>query len=84
LEAAAGFIARDSPRFAAALMDSARFAARSLRRFPERGWAVPEIGDPAVRELFVKHYRLIYEVGEQQIVILAFLHGARQFPETLR
>jgi predicted transcriptional regulator len=37
LEAAAGFIARDSPRFAAALMDSARFAARSLRRFPERG-----------------------------------------------
>jgi len=44
-------------------MDSARFAARSLRRFPERGRAVAEIGDPAVRELFVKHYRLIYEVG---------------------
>jgi plasmid stabilization system protein ParE len=32
----------------------------------------------------VKHYRLIYEIGEQQIVILAFLHGARQFPEALR
>jgi plasmid stabilization system protein ParE len=37
-----------------------------------------------VRELFVKHYRLIYEVGERQIVILAFLHGARRFPEKLR
>jgi toxin ParE1/3/4 len=64
-------------------MDEARSAARSLRRFPRRGRAVPEIDDPAVRELFVKQYRLIYEVLPGRVVILAFLHGARRFPEML-
>jgi plasmid stabilization system protein ParE len=37
-----------------------------------------------VRELFVKSYRLIFEVRSDRIVILAFLHGARQFPDSLR
>lgn len=83
LQNAAAFIAEDSPRYAVALVDEAKSAARSLRRFPQRGRAVPEIDDPAVRELFVKRYRLIYEILQDHIVILAFLHGARQFPETL-
>ena len=80
LECAAAFIGRDSPRYAAALVDQARSAARSLVRFPAKGRTVPELGEPTVRELIVKSYRLIYEVREEQIVILAFLHGARRLP----
>jgi toxin ParE1/3/4 len=41
---------------------------------------VPELGDPAVREIFVKSYRLIYELREEQVIVLAFVHGARRFP----
>jgi toxin ParE1/3/4 len=83
LECAASFIARDSPRYAAALVDEARSIARSLRRFPKRGRIVPELNDETVRELIVKSYRLIYEIEPDRTVILAFLHGARRFPASL-
>jgi len=77
---AATYIARDSPRYAAALIAEARSAARSLRTFPRRGRIIPEIPDDSVREIFVKSYRLIYEIREGDVVILAFLHGARRSP----
>jgi plasmid stabilization system protein ParE len=56
LEAAAEYIARDPPRYAASLMKDARSAARSLRKFPMRGRVVPEVSDRAVRELSVRNY----------------------------
>jgi plasmid stabilization system protein ParE len=83
LESAASYIARDSPRYAAALVDEARSAARSLRSFPGRGRVVPELADEAVREVFVKSYRLIYKLRESGVVVLAFLHGSRRFPPDL-
>jgi plasmid stabilization system protein ParE len=45
---------------------------------------VPEIGTPSIRELFVYHYRLIYEVRARDIVILALIHGARDFEKWRR
>lgn len=83
LECAASFVARDSPRYAVALVDEARSAARSLRKFPRRGRVVPEVGDDRVREVFVKSYRLIYEIRQDGTVILGFIHGARRFPFNL-
>ena len=83
LEAAAEYIARDSPHFASALIEEAQLAARSLKKFPQRGRVVPELRDSAVREIFVKQYRLIYEVGSSRVVVLSFLHGARHFPQTI-
>ena len=38
-----------------------------------------ELDDPTIREVFVYSYRLLYEVTESEIRILAFLHGARDF-----
>ena len=81
LEAAAEYIARDSPHFASALIHEAQLASRSLNKFPQRGRIVPELKNASVREIFVKQYRLIYEVGSNRVIILSFLHGARQFPE---
>ena len=83
LEAAAHYIARDSAHYAAALMHEARVAAQSLKRFPQRGRVLPELGDASVREIFVKQYRLIYEVGTDPVTILSFLHGAREFPGSI-
>jgi plasmid stabilization system protein ParE len=41
------------------------------------------VPDDAVRELFVKSYRPIYEIRDGGVIILAFLHGARRFPSEL-
>ncbi len=50
-----------------------------LDRLPERGRVVPELNDPTIREVFVFKYRLLYEVGENRVTVVAFLHGARDF-----
>ena len=54
LQHTAEFIAKDSPRYAAAFVQEARDAARSLAHFAERGRVVPELQNPTVRELFVR------------------------------
>jgi len=54
-------------------------AAEGLTTFAERGRVVPELDDPAVRELFILQYRLLYRVHNDRVVILAFVHGARDF-----
>lgn len=77
LEAAAEYIALDSPRYAAALVREARAAARSLSRFANRGRVVPEINDQSVRELFVSSHRLIYQVAPEVVRVLAFIHSSR-------
>ncbi|MBU1209138.1 MAG: type II toxin-antitoxin system RelE/ParE family toxin [Proteobacteria bacterium] len=77
LEEVADYIAKDSRHYAAAFVREARDAARSLAYLAERGRTVPEFNDPGIRELFVRSYRLIYQVAEQVVYIIGFIHGAR-------
>ena len=77
LEEVADYIAKDSTHYAAAFVREARDAARTLARLAERGRAVPEFNDPSIRELFVRSYRLIYQVAAQTVYIIGFIHGAR-------
>jgi plasmid stabilization system protein ParE len=80
----AEYIAKDSPRYAAVLIREARDAARSLRQFANRGRVVPEIGDSAIRELFVfKSYRMLYRVLDREVQVLAFIHGSRDLNAAL-
>ena len=79
LEAAAQYIAQDSPRYSSVLVREARDAARSLADFAKRGRVVPEIGDESIRELFVANHRLIYQVAPDEVRVLAFIHSARDF-----
>lgn len=51
-----------SPAYAKAFIDAIFAKADLLRQFPELGRMVPEYGDPAVRELFHRHYRIFYFV----------------------
>jgi plasmid stabilization system protein ParE len=78
LEAAAEYIARDSEAYAAAFVEETKTAATSLSEMAERGQIVPEIGDASIRELLVRPYRLVYQLTERQIRILAIIHGARR------
>jgi plasmid stabilization system protein ParE len=75
----AEYIAQDSPHYAATFVREARDAARSLGTFAERGRIVPELNDPAVRQLLVGRYRLMYRVTPATVHVVAFVHGARDF-----
>ena len=78
LEAAAEYIARDSEAYAAAFVEEMKAAATSRSEMAERGQIVPEIGDASIRELLVRPYRLVYQLNERQVRILAIIHGARR------
>lgn len=86
VEEAARFIARDSPRYAIVLQQNAQAAAKSLRQLAWRGRTVPERNDERLRELIVsKNYRLIYKlVADNEVHIVAFVHGARDVDAFLR
>ncbi len=77
LDETARFIARDSPFYARVVVREARIAARSLRRFAERGRLVPEANRPDIREIFVRDFRLIYQTEGKRVSVIAFIHGAR-------
>ncbi len=48
---------------------------RQLELFPELGRRVPEFEDADIREIIERPYRIIYEVLEEEVVILAVRHG---------
>ena len=78
LEAAADFIARDSESYAAAFVQEVKDSMASLTQFAERGRWVQEFGNQRIRELLVRPYRLIYEVSDDRVLVLALIHGARR------
>jgi toxin ParE1/3/4 len=55
----AAYIAKDSPRYASAVIEKILAAGRSLQILPWRGRVVPEISNENCRELFIYEYRLI-------------------------
>ena len=79
LDEAIRYIAEDSLSAAQRMLEQTLETASSLATLSERGRVVPELEMPTIRELFVQRYRLIYEVHETRIEILAFLHSARDF-----
>lgn len=81
LQEIAEYIAKDSANYAAAFVREVREAARSLATLSERGRVVPETNTESIRELFVRSYRLIYQVGQSEIHVIGFIHGARQLLE---
>jgi toxin ParE1/3/4 len=79
LDAAAAYIHRDSPAYAASFVNRALQAGRSLSELAERGRMVPEFMDEKIREIFVYSYRLIYRIESDRISILGLVHGRRDF-----
>lgn len=78
LEAIAEYISKDSKYYATSFVQKVLEVSKSLSKFYERGRIVPELINPEIREIFVKEYRLIYQIKEKQIVILGLVHGRRE------
>ena len=77
LEVSVSYIAKDSPVYAATFVREVRDAARSLMHMAERGRALPDLGDPSLRELLVRNHRLIYCMADDALYVVALIHGAR-------
>jgi len=72
------FIARDSMeravRFIDALIDHAE---NNLPTNPRSGRVVPEIGNPEIRELIYRGYRIVYRIKGDTLEILTVFEGHR-------
>ena len=77
------YIRTESPERAKAFGYGLIEEALAIGRFPEIGRVVPELRDPAVREIVHGSYRIIYEVRHNPTVVyvLRFWHAARGAPD---
>ena len=79
LEEVAEYVAQDSREAAVRILERAMAVAASLGTLAGRGRMVPEIDDSSLRELLVFRYRLMYRIEAERVVVVAFIHGARDF-----
>lgn len=72
------FISRDNPERAALFVDLIiDHVEASLPVNPRLGRTVPEIANPAIRELLFRNYRIVYLLTESIIEILSVFEGHR-------
>lgn len=73
------YIAKDAPLSALAFLEAVLTTADTLVTLAKRGRMVPELQSPRIRELFIKHYRLLYEIEDCAVYVPGLIHGAREF-----
>lgn len=71
------YISRDSAFYARRFGQKVVLATRRLRKFPESGRMIPETEDPALREIIVQGYRVMYRLETDRVLILSVMHGTR-------
>ncbi len=81
LEQIAEYIGRDSQFYAAGVVQEVFTAAESIGRLPLASGIVPEFEDESIREILVRRYRMIYQVRDESVHMLAIVHGARDLPD---
>lgn len=72
------FIARDSSERAVLFVDALLDHAETiLTDNPKSGRVVPEIGNPGIRELIFRGYRIVYRLRGDDLVVLTVFEGHR-------
>lgn len=77
LRAIHDFIANDSPHYAKKVTQDILEKTNVLNSLKKAGRKVPELNSELVRELSIYSYRIIYEVKESDISVLAVVHRRR-------
>ena len=77
------YIARDSLHYAKKFIENAFNATERLSIFPKSGRIVPEIGNPNIREIGHGSYRIIYELINNEVYVVAVVHGRRLLPDDI-
>ena len=73
IDAIASYISRDSPSYAAAVVQKILLPTRSLSKEPFLGQIVPEFGDENIREQLAYSYRIIYRIEGKTVTIAAVI-----------
>ena len=73
------FIAKDSKRYAKKVANEIISKTVLLEQTPQIGKVVPELGNQAIREIHLYSYRILYEVKNDSVEILAVVHVRRNF-----
>jgi toxin ParE1/3/4 len=84
VESIRAFIARDSLPYADLEARRIVAAVERLRMFPESGRRVPERQDPAIREIILSPYRIVYRLRDGAAEIVTVFRASRQFPESIQ
>lgn len=84
LDAVGAYLERSSPEYARALVGRLYEAAGMLADFPQMGRSVPEVALAHVRELIREGYRIVYLAGDDEVEVLAVLHGRQDLGKKLR
>ena len=71
------YIAQDSPFYAERMVDRLTRRSEQIGAFPHSGRMVPEYSSVDIREVIEAPYRIIYRTKQDQIDVLAVVHGAR-------
>lgn len=77
LNAIRRFIARDDPAAARRWIARLRERALAAASAPRAGRVVPELGNPAVREVFLRTYRIVYRILDDELHVLTVFEGHR-------
>ena len=77
LDAIVEFIAKDSRQYARLFVVDILQTVDRIAAFPHSGRMVPEFGDPAVREIILGNYRLVYRRKAKAVELLTVYHGSR-------
>ena len=81
LESIRDYIGRGSEYYAARFVERIVEAVESLEKFPEKGRRVPESKEKNIRELIFYHYRIMYRVETERVLILTVIHSARNLSQ---
>jgi len=71
-------ISEDNPSAAENVIKTIRNKIERLKDFPTSGRVVPEFQSPALREVIVPPYRVVYRVVSSEIYILRVWHSKQE------
>jgi len=84
VESIRAFIAQDSTSYAELVARRIVAAVERLHSFPKSGRIVPERQDPAIREVIVTPYRIVYRLRSEVAEVVTVFRASREFPEFIR
>jgi len=77
LDAIYSYIAQRSATYALRMVDRITRRSIQISSFPLSGRMVPEYDSNEIREVIEWPYRIIYSIKQDQIDVMAVIHGAR-------
>ncbi len=80
------YIAQDSITNAISIVDKIKTRCANLYNYPNRGRIVPELKDYGIvwyRELIIKHWRIIYRITKNHVVVLSVIDSRQNVEDIL-